>query len=82
MLLRVTADDVIAGRVFIHHAKEHFLDTRAFLVDGIIQRVNQMIHTLNDLLFVHHLCRCHIITSDTQPYAQAATPPPSDNPPK
>ena len=62
MLLRVTADDVIAGRVFIHHAKEHFLDTRAFLVDGIIQRVDQVFHTLNDLLLVHHLCRCHIIT--------------------
>ena len=50
MLLGMTADDVIAGSIFIHHAKKHFLDTGTFLIDGIIQRINQVIHTFDDFL--------------------------------
>ena len=36
MLLRVTADKVITGSVFIHQTEKHFLDTGTFLIDGIV----------------------------------------------
>ena len=62
MLLRMAADDVIARRVFIHQFKKHLLDARTLLVDGIVEGIHQMIHTLDDFLLIHQLRRRHIIT--------------------
>ena len=52
MLLRVTADEVITGTILIHQTEEYLLDARTLLIDGIIQRINQMIHTLYYLLLI------------------------------
>jgi len=54
MLLRVTADEIITGAIFIHHTEEHFFDAGTLLIDGVIQRINQMIHTLYHLLLIQH----------------------------
>ena len=61
MLLCVAADDIITGRIFIHHIEEHLLNTRTFLIDGIVKRVHQMIHALNDLLLIHQFRRRHVV---------------------
>ena len=58
----MAADNVVAGRVLVHHLKEYLLDTRALFIDGIVKRIDQMIHALQDLFLVHHLRRSHIIT--------------------
>ena len=67
MLLRVTADEVITGTILIHQTEEYLLDARTLLIDGIIQRINQMIHTLYHLLLIQHLSRRHIITQQLCP---------------
>ena len=67
MLLRVTADEIITGAIFIHHTEEHFFDAGTLLIDGVIQRINQMIHTLYHLLLIQHLSRRHIITQQLIP---------------
>ena len=67
MLQRVTADEVITGAILVHQTKEHFLDAGTLLIDGIIQRIYQMIHTLYHLLLIQHLSRRHIITQQFIP---------------
>ena len=67
MLLRVTADEIVTGAILIHHTEEHLLDAGTFLIDGVIQRINQMIHTLYHLLLIQHLTRRHIITQQLSP---------------
>ena len=67
MLLRVAADEIITGAILIHQTEEHFLDAGTFLIDGIIQRIDQMIHTLYHLLLIQHLSRRHIITQQLSP---------------
>ena len=52
MLLRVAADEVITGTILVHHTEEHFFDAGTLLIDGVIQRINQMIHTLYHLLLI------------------------------
>ena len=52
MLQRVTADEVITGAILVHHTEKHFLDAGTLLIDGVIQRINQMIHTLYHLLLI------------------------------
>ena len=44
MFLRVAADEIVAGSIFIHHIKKYLFDARALLVDGVIERINQMIY--------------------------------------
>ena len=62
MFLCMAADDIIAGSVLVHHIEEHFLDARALLIDGIIKRINQVVHTLYDLIDVEPLGSRFIIT--------------------
>ena len=40
MLLCMSADNVIIGGVLVHHIEENALDTRALLVDGIVQWIH------------------------------------------
>ena len=49
VFLGVAADDVIAGSVLVHHFEEHLLDARTLLVDGVVERIHEMVHALNDL---------------------------------
>ena len=58
----MTTDDIITGRIFIHQFEKHLLDARTFLIDGIIERIHQMVHALDNLLLIHQLRRGHIIT--------------------
>ena len=67
MLQSVTADEVVTGAILIHHTEEHLLDAGTLLIDGVIQRINQMIHTLYHLLLIQHLTRRHIITQQLIP---------------
>ena len=67
MLLRVAADEIVTGRVLIHQTEEHLLDAGTLLIDGVIQRINQMIHTIYHLLLIQHLSRRHIITQQLIP---------------
>ena len=67
MLQRVTADKIITGAILVHQTKEHFLDAGTLLIDGVIQRINQMIHTLYHLLLIQHLSRRHVITQQLIP---------------
>ena len=67
MLQRVTADEVVTGAILVHQTKEHFLDAGTLLIDGIVQRINQMIHTLYHLLLIQHLTRRHIISQQLRP---------------
>ena len=52
MLQSVTADEVITGAILVHHTEEQLLDAGTLLIDGVIQRINQMIHTLYYLLLI------------------------------
>ena len=45
MFLSMAADDIIVGGILIHHIKEDLFDTWALLVDGVIERINQMIYS-------------------------------------
>ena len=54
-LLGVATDDVIVGCVFVHHAQEHLFDTRTFLINGIVEGIDQVVDTLDDALLVHQL---------------------------
>ena len=56
----MTGDDVVAGRILVHHVKECSLYAGAFLVDGIVERVGEMIHTIVNLCRVHHSRRLAI----------------------
>ena len=47
VFLCVTADNIVAGSVLIHHIEENFLDARALFIDDIIQRINQVINPLS-----------------------------------
>ena len=60
--LGVAANDVVARGIFVHHVEENLLDTRAFLIDGIVERIHEMIHALDDLFLVHQFRSGHIIT--------------------
>ena len=44
MALHVAINDIIVCLVFVHQVGESSLDTRTFLIDGIIKRVRQAIH--------------------------------------
>ena len=61
MLLRMTADEVTAGPVFVHQLQKSLLDARALLVDGIVQWIHQFVHTFNDFIPVHPPSRLHIV---------------------
>lgn len=50
--LDMAIDDVVVGLVFVHQVKESSLDTRTFLIDGIIKRVRQAIHCFCDFIGV------------------------------
>ena len=63
----VTTDDVVAGHVLIHHLQEDFLDARALFVDGIVQRIYQVVNAFDNFLFVHHLCCGHVVTGQLLP---------------
>ncbi len=39
----MSADDVITGRVFVHHIEKHLFDARALFVDGIVERIHQTV---------------------------------------
>ena len=61
MFLGVAADDVVVSGILVHHAEEHLLDARAFLVDGVVKGIHQVVDTLDDLLLVHHAGRLHVV---------------------
>ena len=44
MALHVAINNIIVCLVFVHQVGESSLDTRTFLIDGIIKRVRQAIH--------------------------------------
>ena len=48
----MTADDVVARPIFVHQFEKHLLDTRAFLIDGIVKRIYQVVHALLDFLLI------------------------------
>ena len=47
-------DDIVAGGILVHDIKECPLYARAFLVDGIVQGIGQMLDALLYLRQVHH----------------------------
>ena len=54
----MTAYDVVASSILVHHVEQYLLYARALFVDGIVERVNQMVHTLYYLVPVQSLgCR-------------------------
>ena len=60
MLCGVSADDVVAGAVFVHEFREHLLDARAFLVDGVVERVGEVVHGVQNLVLVHDFGGGHV----------------------
>ena len=51
-LLRLAADDVVAGRVVVHERREGRRDPGALLVDGIVKGIGKPLYGLSHLVFV------------------------------
>ena len=56
MTLDVTIDNVIVCLIFIHQVRECCFDSRALLIDSIVQGIGQTIHGL------HHFVRAYPIS--------------------
>lgn len=58
----MAADDIVTGRIWIHYFKKYFLYARAFFIYGVVERIDETVYAFFNLLFVHTVCRCHVVS--------------------